>query len=318
MAAPRVESISSRAIVGEGPHWDEKEQALYTVDIRGSQVRKYCPSTKKETFVQIEGATVSFVVPLKDQKGKFILGLGRSFAILTWDGVSNTPSHIEWIATVDDEDEEKAGNRLNDGKADPSGRLWAGTMGPINGPLSSIPPTASLFSLSKERKVTVHLTSIAVGNGLTWSLDHKVMYYIDSVTDKIDAFDFDVHHGKIFNRRTVFDFATNQVKGHPDGMTIDTEGMLWIACFEGNQIIRINPESGKRLKTIPIPAFKVTSLAFGGANLDELYVTTASVGMSKTELEAMPGSGCIFRVTGTGAKGFAGQAAVLEEGVRDL
>ncbi|XP_066994233.2 regucalcin [Anabrus simplex] len=305
-----VECILPRTILGEGPHWDHTEQALYFVDIKASEVHRYTPATKKETVVKIEGGPVSIVIPVQGQKNKYVITIGRDIAIMTWDGVSSSPSHVERVATVDEVDGKRE-NRLNDGKADPTGRLWAGTLGAEHGPVDFTPHNGSLFSLSKDRKVTSHVTGVTCSNGLAWSLDNKIMYYIDSLTLKVEAFDFNAEKGQAINRRTAFDFKANGVKGFPDGMTIDTQGNLWVACFDGSQVINVDPRTGKLLKTISIPSPKVTSVVFGGKNLDELYVTSASVDLNKEELAATPSAGCTFRILGTGAKGFPGQSVVL-------
>lgn len=110
------------------------------------------------------------------------------------------------------------------------------------------------------------------------------------------------------NRRIAFDFKKNNVEGLPDGMTIDTDGNLWIACFDGSQVIKVDPVKGELLQQVPIPALQVTSVAFGGKNLDELYVTSASMNI---KYEQKPPCGAVFKVTGLGVKGFAGDSCIL-------
>ncbi|XP_068082338.1 uncharacterized protein [Anabrus simplex] len=310
MASPNIECISSRATCGEGPHWEHTEQVLYFVDIPNSEIRKYNPATKEEVIAKIEGGPVSLIIPIEGQKNKFLISIGCDLAIITWDGVSSKPSNVERIANVDHE-EGKCENRFNDGKADPSGRLWAGTMGPEPEVLKITPNQGSLFSLSKGKKIATHVSGISCSNGLAWSLDNKIMYYIDSLTYKVEAFDFDIEKGHISNRRTAFDFKCNNVEGVPDGMAIDTEGKLWVACFNGSQVIRVDPSNGKLLKSVPMPAQYITSVTFGGPNLDELFVTSASVNMTEEDKKAKPAAGCTFRVTGIGAKGFPGQPVIL-------
>ncbi|GFG33757.1 hypothetical protein Cfor_05109 [Coptotermes formosanus] len=310
MAAPKVEQISAPAILGEGPHWDHNAQVLYYVDILGYTVHKYVPATNKHTTVKI-GDQVSFVIPLEGSKDKFVISVGRNIAIMTWDGESSTPAEVKYVCSVDNE-KEVQNNTLNDGKADPTGRLWSGTMGPKpDVPKIFLPEVGSFFSFSKDWKPTKHLTKITVSNGLAWSEDLKSMYYIDSTTKKVDAFDFDAENAKLSNRRTAFDFELNGAEGFPDGMAIDSEGKLWVAAFGASQVLQVDPESGKLLRRIEIPALQVTSVAFGGPQLDELYVTTANMSLSEEELKKYPGSGATFHVTGVGVKGHPGQPVKL-------
>ncbi|KDR17045.1 hypothetical protein L798_09047 [Zootermopsis nevadensis] len=257
-----------------------------------------------------DGVHVSLVIPLEGTKDKFVITVGRNVAILTWDGESSTPTDVKYVSAVDNE-KELQGNKLNDGKADPTGRLWTGSLGPDTGSITDLPPVGSLFSFSKDWKPTKHVTKIKVANGLAWNEHLNLMYYIDSLTRKVEAFDFDAESGKITNRRTAFDFEINEVDGFPDGMAIDIEGKLWVACFGGSQVIRVDPASGKLLSRIPIPTPQVTSVAFGGPQLDELYVTSGNILLNEGQKEAYPESGATFRVTGLGVKGLPGQPIKL-------
>ncbi|PSN53206.1 hypothetical protein C0J52_04508 [Blattella germanica] len=317
MASPKVEQIAPSITLGEGPHWDHSTQTLYYVDINNSTVSKYVPATKKHTTVKIEGGPVSLVIPLEGEKDKFVITVGRNVAIMTWDGETSTPSEVKYVAVVDTEKGQE-NNRINDGKADPTGRLWAGTMG-INVAKEDefVPDAGSLFSFDKNWKPTTHETKITVSNGLAWNEKLKQMYYIDSPTKCVHAFDYDAKTAKISNKRIAFDYAINGVEGFPDGMTIDTEGKLWVACFFGSQVIRVDPIEGKLLTQIPIPSSQVTSVAFGGPQLDELYVTSANINLSEADLKKNPGSGGTFRVTGVGAKGYPAQNIKLELGEKD-
>ncbi|XP_069695229.1 regucalcin-like [Periplaneta americana] len=310
MSAPKVTQIADPVTLGEGPHWDHDSQALYYVNVRGATVNKYVPATKKHTTVKIEGGPVSIVIPVEGTNDKFVITVGRNVAIMTWDGESGTPADVKHVCTVDTEQSQDT--RLNDGKADPTGRLWAGTMcSDTEFPQKIIPELGAMYSFSKDWKATKHLKKITVSNGFAWTEDLKIMYYIDSTTRKVHAFDFDVENGKISNKRTAFDYDTNNVEGIPDGMAIDTEGKLWVACFEGSKVIRIDPMTGKLLLEIEIPAPQVTSVTFGGPQLDELYVTSANLNQSEELQKKYPLSGATFHVTGIGAKGYPGQPVKL-------
>jgi sugar lactone lactonase YvrE len=184
---------------------------------------------------------------------------------------------------------EPANNRFNDGKCDPTGRFLAGTMD-MDGEV----PSGALYSFDS-RQVTRLLDGICISNGLAWSPDHKTFYYIDTPTREVKAFDYDLSTGQIANPRVVI--TVPESLGWPDGMTSDTEGNLWIAMWGGAKITRWNPQTGKLLEQIPLPAKNVTSCAFGGTNLNELYITSARVGLDDADLTAYRHSGSLMRLT---------------------
>jgi sugar lactone lactonase YvrE len=179
-------------------------------------------------------------------------------------------------------------NRFNDGKCDPAGRFWAGTIS-----LDREPGAASLYCLEPDGRVRTMRRGVTNSNGIAWSLDAATMYYIDTPTQQVTAFDYDHQSGGITNPRTVV--AIPAGAGKPDGMTVDAEGMLWIALWEGGCVGRWDPRSGARLQTINVPARRVTSCAFGGSQFEELYITTARVGLSEADLVRQPHAGGLFR-----------------------
>nr|CAD7399575.1 unnamed protein product [Timema poppensis] len=251
---------------------------------------------------------VTFVLPIKGQRNKFLISIGLTLYILTWDGKCSTPSSLEEITSVE---KDKKKNRFNDAKADPSGRLWAGTMGYEIRKGVFKGKQGSLYSMDKSRNIIKHVSDINISNGLAWSLDRKIFYFIDTDEFKVEAFDFDDDAGKICNRRTVFDFKENNIEGFPDGMTIDAEGKLWVACYGGQQIIRVDPDTHKVLQTVKIPAPHVTSAAFGGTNFEDLYVTTASERLDPQQKIDFPNAGCTFKITGLGVKGLPPDEIIL-------
>jgi gluconolactonase len=301
--APVIEVITERVTLGEGPHWDEATQTLYFVDIFGQAIHKYVPSTNTHTKVVIEGGPVTMVVPVEGTSDQFVISIGRKLVLVTWDGVSGKISNSELLIEV----ENKAGyfnNRFNDGKADPSGRLWAGTMGPEPEIGKLEKEKGALYTLIGKHQVKTHLTKVSIANGLAWNLELKKMYYIDSPRRTIDEYDYNIDKGEICNRKVVFNLDLHNIPGVPDGMTMDTDGNLWVAVFDGGCLLHINPRTSELISTINFPARQITAAAFGGPNLDELYVTSAQLVVNGVK-QAHP-AGAVFRVTGTGARGQPG------------
>lgn len=296
---PHIERIAENFQLGEGPHWDDDTQSLYFVDIKGESINRYVPATKKLTKVTI-GTHVSLIIPIKDQKNTFLISKERDLVVVTWDGESDNISVVKKIATNNKE-------KFNDGKCDSTGRLWAGTLAPREGGGSG-----RLYAIEKDQVKEV-ADQITISNGLAFNADIKKMYYIDTVTKTVDEFDFDIELGTIKNRHPIFTLSNHDIPGGPDGMAIDTDGNLWVATFGGGRIIKIDPRKPETLLyTISLPAKQVTSAAFGGRNLDELYVTTARVQLDKNEeLLLPPENGGLYRITGLGARGFKGEKFVL-------
>jgi len=302
--APTVEAVGEPVGLGEGPYWDDETQTLYFVDLFNHTLHSYKPQTKEYHTVNVEsdGLPVTLIVKIKSEKSSFLISFKNTLATVNWDGVS-TQSLIP-MKLLDLEDP-KATTRLNDGKCDPAGRLWAGTMGAlIEGTNDQFEQEkGSLYLLHKNKKVDKQVTNVGISNGLAWSNDAKKFYYIDSLKYTVDSFDYEHSTGALSNKKTVFCFKKNKVEGLPDGMTIDTEGMLWVACFGGEQVLRIDPNSGELKQVVKIPSLQVTSAVFGGPNLEDLYVTSAKVGFTKEMEEKYPLAGHTFRVTGLGVKG---------------
>ncbi|XP_039288062.1 regucalcin [Nilaparvata lugens] len=184
-----------------------------------------------------------------------------------------------------------------------------GTMGfEIEGKLGEfVEEKGGLYSISGNSStgytVNQHLDKITLSNGLAWSLDHSTFYYIDSMKYRISAYDYDIKSGSISNPRTVLDFKQKMIPGIPDGMTVDSEGKLIVAVFAGGCVLRIDPDSGDVLAKIQVPAPQVTSIAFGGDNFDELYVTTANIYATPETQEMFPDAGSVYRLTNLGFKG---------------
>jgi len=175
---------------------------------------------------------------------------------------------------------------MNDGKCDPRGRFLAGTMG-----IDGLPGQGTLYSLSPNRKVSVLLSGVSISNGLDWDVDGSTMYYIDSSTQRIDAFDYDLDAGVLGNRRAVVEIPSRQ--GLPDGLAVDAEGRLWVALFRGS-CVRCYEPGGRLIMEVPMPVSKVTSLAFGGDKYDLLFITTANEGLGTFQRRKQPLAGSVF------------------------
>ncbi|XP_056416477.1 regucalcin [Hyla sarda] len=291
MSSIKIECvITERYNIGESPVWDEREGVLVYVDITGQKVCRWNPSTNKIQSVPLEEPVGS--VALR-KSGGYVIASGTTFAALNWEDQSVTP-----LARVD---EDKPNNRFNDGKVDPEGRFFAGTMSQEIRPAVVERNQGSLFTLYADHSVVKHFDMVDISNGLDWSLDHKTMYYIDSLSYAVDALDYDVKTGKTCNRRNVYKLQKDE--GIPDGMCIDAEGKLWVACYNGGRVIRIDPEAGKVIQTVKLPVDKTTSCAFGGKDYTEMYVTSACEGMDEEWSARQPQSGGIYKITGLGVKG---------------
>jgi len=270
--------IEGKNILGEGPVWDEKQNELFWVDIDGRKLHRYRPSDGRVAEYSFE-QKIGCALPAED--GSWILGLEDGF--YRFDPESGSSSLV--VHTQDS----NPNNRLNDGKCDPTGRIWAGTMS------AKWQRDGNLYTLEANKKLTVRLPGVGCSNGLAWNADATKMYYIDSFERVVHAFDYDPATGNISNQHTVITYS-NEEKGGPDGMSIDSEGMLWIGHWGGWQIGRWNPHTGEKLATVKLPVNNVTSCAFGGENLDELYITTTTTGNDGNDMNEQPLAGGLFRV----------------------
>ena len=285
---PQVELVlDARAELGEAPCWDADAGVVIWVDITAGVVHRTDPATGADETIDV-GRSVGSAVPTTD---------GR-LAIATDDGfwfVDPSTGGIEPIASIDP----APGVVMNDGKTDGSGRYWAGTKDAEAGR-----PLGSLYRLDADGTVSEMVGGVTLSNGLGWSLDGRTMYHIDSTTYGIDAYDADPASGAILNRRRLVDLPREW--GLPDGMTVDVEGFLWVAFWTGSAVRRLDP-SGNLAATIGLPVSLVTSCAFGGPDLTDLYVTSARVGVSEEQLRAEPHAGGVFRLR-PGVRGVRGSA----------
>jgi sugar lactone lactonase YvrE len=270
--------IDAKALLGEGPCWDKEAKLLYWVDIIENNVHIFDPLLNRNRTIPALG-NPSAVVPRKS--GGVVLAMNRSFYAL--DLQTDQPT---FLAGPPDE---PTSNRFNDGKCDAMGRFWAGTM-----PFKGSDPTGSVYCLDVDLTVRHMFGKVRCSNGIAWSPDNTTMYYIDTPTKQVVAFDYHLASGMITNKRVVVSIPDGE--GIPDGMTIDSEGMLWVAQWEGYKVSRWDPRDGTRLQVVPVPVARVTSCTFGGDQLDELYITTARIGLDENELVKQPHAGGVFKI----------------------
>ncbi len=271
---------------GEGPIWDPTG-VLRFVDMLAGDVVSFDPRTDAVSRVHV-GDVAACVVPRRD--GGLAVAVERGFALFDTDGSPGAPLPEVWSdPTV----------RMNDGGCDPAGRFLCGTMA-----YDAAQGRGSLFRLDPDGSIHTLLTGATISNGLAWSADGATLFYVDSPTQRIDAFDYDIGDGTLSERRTVVEIPVEV--GTPDGMTIDAEGGLWVALWGGRAVHRYLAD-GALDAVIEVDAPQPSSCAFGGDALDELFITTSAENLPDGEIGA---SGSLFRarpgVSGMPTLAFAG------------
>jgi sugar lactone lactonase YvrE len=267
--------IPARAELGEGAIWNPNDEHLYWVDILSSMLHIYDPRTGTDKPIPT-GSYVGTVVPVANgdvivalQKGIFRMNTETRALTLLTNPLPGPPV------------------RFNDGKCDPAGRFWVGTIS-----MDGARGTSKLYRLDRDGTLHEMLHDVSISNGIVWTEDRKTMYYNDTPTGTVQVFDYDDATGNISNRNIAFRIPEEQ--GSPDGMAIDSEGMLWIAMWGGGSVNRYDPLSGALLQQVKVPAPHTASCAFGGKDMKTLYITTARVELTAAELERYPTSGDVF------------------------
>jgi sugar lactone lactonase YvrE len=264
--------FETQAALGEGPIWDARTQTLYWIDILNKRIYR-----GGDVLIELDDI-IGCIAPRKS--GGLVLTQRFGFASLDLDSLTVTS-----LTSLSDE---PSNNRFNDGKCDPRGRFLAGTMD-----MGEKDPNGSLYSFEKNA-ITKLVGHVTISNGLTWSPDYKTLYYIDTPTREVRAFDYDLETGAVADPRSIICIPDGF--GWPDGMTSDMQGNLWIAMWGGAQVTKWNPNTGQLLEKIPVPAKNVSSCIFGGKDLNELYITSARVGLDETTLAQYPLTGGLFRI----------------------
>ncbi len=278
------------AELGEGPSWDEAEQRLSWVDIKAGRVHRWWYGTGRTEAIEI-GELVAAAVPRA--AGGMVLALTNDLAASETDGTLGQRQPIETGVP---------GNRLNDAKCDPAGRLYVGSMS-----TTDQTGAAALYRVEKDWQVSTVLTGTTISNGLGWSPDGSRMYFNDTPAHCVYAFDYDPDAGQASRQRVLYTFGPDD--GDPDGLTVDADGYVWVASYGGRCVRRVSP-TGELDGVVRLPVSNVTSCAFGGPGLAELFITTAADGLSDSERAEQPLAGQVFRyrpgVTGLPVVAFAG------------
>jgi sugar lactone lactonase YvrE len=282
IAAIRAAPVSRRAYsLGEGPRYDAARRELIWVDIEAGRLLRADPARLDDptetTIDDMLGAAAPAI------GGGWVLAAGRGLSALAPDGVRTPLADLE-----------PAGSRMNDGACDPQGRFWVGSMA-----LDERPGAGSLYRLDASGEATTVLSGLTIANGLGWSPDGATMYHADSGPGTITAYDFDADSGELERPRVI---VVRPRRGVPDGLTVDDEGLLWVALFGGACVVRYD-DVGREVARIALPVSQPTCCALVGTRL---IITTASRDVAAAE----PNAGRLFAaevgVTGPPAVPYAG------------
>jgi sugar lactone lactonase YvrE len=275
------------AIVGESPLWHSQERRLYWVDIQGKKVHRFDPeSARNETFNLPEIVTcLAF-----RRNGGLLMTLRKNFAFF-----DPGSGKLEILTAVE---ADKPNNRFNDGRVDPHGRFWAGTMGDPGWNQ----PVGSLYRFDPDQTVTPMCSRVICSNGTAWSPDGRTMYYMESFRYSIFAYDFDSATGSLTNRRT-FAEIDRELGAFPDGLCVDAEGYVWSNEVGIGRVVRYDP-AGRIERQIRLPVPRAVGCTFGGEGLNTLFITSARETMTRQQLQNAPLSGSVFAVN-PGVRGLA-------------
>lgn len=267
-----------RAALGEGPYWVPEENTLLWVDIERGMLHRTDVASGATDSDKLDAVSAAFPA-----LGGGILTAGGNRITLRTPVRAGEP----WAARDVAEAPAREDVRFNDGGVDPAGRVWIGSMHK-----GETDPVGELYRLDAGGVLTRTAKGAIVSNGLGWSPDGSRLYYSDSGLRRVDMFDYDPATGEAFQRRVFADLR--RVQGFPDGLTVDADGYVWVAMWGGGALRRFTP-SGEQDAVLPVPVSQPTSCAFGGRDLAELYVTTASVGLDEAVLAGQPLAGRLLR-----------------------
>jgi len=275
----KAENVAkARNVIGEGPRWNAAEQRLYWVDfIENQNIHSWHPATQELLTYRTEAPVTALGFR---RTGDFIVATGGQIATF-----SLATRKLSSFTSVDD----RPGMRLNDGAVDANGRFWVGSMHSEK----QDEPHGSLYRYDSDGSIHTMDSGFTVSNGLGWSPDQRTFYFIDTFRRVINAYDYSASTGSISNRRVFV--RTVESDGFPDGLAVDSEGYVLVAFWGGWKVVRYDPD-GKQEREIRFPVANPTACTFGGRDRDELYVTSARLGLTTDQLAQQPMAGDLFRV----------------------
>lgn len=277
---PDVAAVTAdRAQLGECPVWCDRTARLHWVDIDGRAVHRTDPTTGEDEVRALDVRPGS--IALRDRTDHLLVAAEHGLHDLDWATGALTP-----LAELESGD---APTRLNDGRCDPAGRFWVGSM---DDPSDRGAHRGQLHRVDTDLSVTTVETGVGVSNSLAFTPDGRTMYWADTRRGRVEAFDHDPDTGERRNRRVFVDFADG-LPGGPDGACVDADLCLWVACVHGWGLARITPQ-GEVDRFVELPVEKPTMPAFGGARLDTMFVTTISSGGSRSSAPGQPLAGALL------------------------
>ncbi|KAM9180422.1 regucalcin-like [Dugong dugon] len=268
MASAKIEAVvRERHRMATCPEWEEEAEQLVYMDIHAGSVCRWDPLSGA---VQTVGLRDHVVCVARRRSETYVVAASTCLGILDW-----TMEQVRWLSQLD---RDRPNNRFNVGKVDPARRFVAG----------------SLYTLYTDGSVVRHLDELDISNRLDRSLDQCTSYHVDRLEYTVQAYDDDLPTGDIANPHLLLQLQEGD--GMPGGMCVDTEGRLWVACIDRGRVIHLDPKTGTLLQTVDMPVSRVTSCCFGGPHYSDLYVTSASDGLSTEQLCWEPQAGYIFKV----------------------
>jgi sugar lactone lactonase YvrE len=266
--------LNPPCLLGESPLWNPLDNSIYFIDIKKPAINRFCIDS---------GAFQSFITP--SEIGCIVLKEDGDLLAAMQDGlayVSLDSQNYTFFASIDND---QPNNRPNDGKCDEYGRLWIASMDN-----NEVSPSGKLWKISSSTPEIMD-KNFVIGNGIDWSPDSKKMYFTDSISRTIFVYDFNLVDGTIANKKVFVQVSDSD--GFPDGLTVDSQGFIWSAHWDGWRVTRYNP-NGLVDMIIELPIPRPTSIAFGGTDLSSLFITSASIGLSSEEFANAPLSGGLF------------------------
>jgi sugar lactone lactonase YvrE len=317
---PAVEVlVRAYADLGEGPSWLPMEKRLLWVDIPSGTLHFYDPQTGARSSVSKPPlGRIGCAVPTAD--GRYLLAADNSL-ILTG-AAEKQLRFVDPLTLWQDTSPDAKKVRFNDGKCDPRSRLIVGTMAldmsSAIGCLYAVEPAPGSSVTAPALTVRKIAEGLVISNGLAWTRDGRTLYLVDSVPKSVYQFDYDLDAGTVSNRTVAIETSRFEPKASPDGMCIDSDEMLWVAFYSGSAVLRFDPRAKTLLAKIVLPATHITCPVFGGASLDEMYVTSACQNIPREEWAEKDGKarheGALFRIRGTGCKALAAAPCFLLQG----